>query len=776
MASSTYRFGEFRLDPARRELWRGDEELALPPKAFGCLVYLVDNRDRAVGRDELIDAVWNKENLADSVLGQAIVDVRRVLGDNGEEHHYVQTVRGFGYRWAAPVEIAVGDADATSKSRRRRLWLLLAMPVAALLIAGTIYLWRRDPPRGATEQVMSVAEGGVALLLPVTVEAGDGHPWIRLGVMDLIATRLRAAGQPMVPSDTVIALLRDHSVDPGPEEIDGLVATSGVSLVFGALAASTVEGWRVSLRSLHGAHPALTSVGEAVDVLDAARLAADRMALSLGRTPAPDPASEPGLVTLLQQTEAAILAEKMDVARSLIEEADPALRRQPRVRLKRARIARYRYDLDAAQAAFESLLNDLPAAHDPVLRAEALYGLGVVHFRLEEYDDAESIFEEAARILDQGEPRQIAGRIRLGLGTVALRHEDFDSMRAHLAHARVALQGSGDVLGLASLENNLGALETALERHANALPYFERAARLHASLHSVAGELRSRSSVIRAHLNLLDVPSAVAEEPRLDELLAQTTNPSVSGLARVTKARLLAASGRLQAASDLLDGVLRTTETRDELTVTQLQALLLRAEQWMREGELAEAALAAAEVVEEAPSFAGTDEIRSSAWLILVRAELARGNVEAANEAVTTMTDWAQRCRATSPRFHAALARAELAAATDQDEAAEVAFEQALVLANTGHTPLRLLEVAESYVRWLLAGGPSRKPDPDHALAIASRVERHADRCYDAALLQVRAYHAVGSAAAWRPALTLARSLAGERQIPAKLQVPPQSR
>lgn len=779
MASPTYRFGELRLDPARRELWRGDEELALPPKAFGCLVYLIENRDRAVGRDELIEAVWHKENLTDSVLGQAIVDARRALGGNGEEHPYIQTVRGFGYRWATPVETveSIGASTDLAPDRTRRVLRLLVVILAVgLLAAGTIYLWRRAHTNRPGVSTAVFTEADIALLLPVSIEAEERHPWIRLGVMDLIATRLRAAGQPMVPSDTVIALLRDHSVKPDSEEIDGLVATSGAGLVFGARAESTTTGWRVSLRSLRGAQPPLTSTGQAGDVLDAARLAADRMALSLGRVPVPDPAAEPGMALLLQQTEAAMLGEQPDVAGSLIEDAAPGLRGQPRLRLQQARIALHRFDLDAAQTGFESVLHDLPAARDPVLRAEALYSLGSVHFRREEYDLAESTFEAAARLLDEDDPQQIRGRIRLALGAVAQIHEDFDAARAHLAHARVALQDSGDVLGLATLENNLGVIETQLERHANALPFLERAAKLHTSLHSLGGELRSLSSIIRAHLNLLDVTSALAVESRLNELLARTTNPSVAGLAQRTKVRLLAASGRLQAASELLDEVLRTTETRDDLGETRLEALLILAERSMQRRGADAAAQAAAEVVEWAPSFAGTGWVRSSAWLIVVRAELARGNHAAATEAVTAMTDWAERARAPSPRIHAALARAELAAAAGNGEAAEATFERALALADTGHTPLRVLQVAESYVHWLLAEDANRVPNPDYALVVASRVGGKADRDYAAAALQVRAYHAVGSAAAWRAALARARSLAGERQIPAELQVPPRTR
>ncbi|MGH9380391.1 MAG: winged helix-turn-helix domain-containing protein [Thermoanaerobaculia bacterium] len=143
--SLRYRFGAFRLDLACRELWRGDDEVPLPPKAFGCLAYLVEHRDRAVARDELIDAVWGKENLADSVLGHAVLAVRRTLDDSGDEHQYVKTVQGFGYRWVAPVELdPMKEPTSTGAAGRHPpvwLWVALASTIARCSFARLRSAW-----------------------------------------------------------------------------------------------------------------------------------------------------------------------------------------------------------------------------------------------------------------------------------------------------------------------------------------------------------------------------------------------------------------------------------------------------------------------------------------------------------------------------------------------------------------------------------------------------------------------------------------------------------
>jgi hypothetical protein len=57
MSHAVFQFREFVIDPAARELWQASQRIALPPKSFECLAYLLENRERAVGRDELENGV-----------------------------------------------------------------------------------------------------------------------------------------------------------------------------------------------------------------------------------------------------------------------------------------------------------------------------------------------------------------------------------------------------------------------------------------------------------------------------------------------------------------------------------------------------------------------------------------------------------------------------------------------------------------------------------------------------------------------------------------------
>ena len=114
MKAVRYRFDDYLLDAAARELWRGGERVAIPPKSLECLAYLLQHRDRAVGRDELIAAVWGRVDASDTLLTQTIWRARRAIGDEGDRS--LRTVPRFGYRWVAAVRVEEGPVDHEAPS------------------------------------------------------------------------------------------------------------------------------------------------------------------------------------------------------------------------------------------------------------------------------------------------------------------------------------------------------------------------------------------------------------------------------------------------------------------------------------------------------------------------------------------------------------------------------------------------------------------------------------------------------------------------------------
>ncbi|HEY0179617.1 MAG TPA: winged helix-turn-helix domain-containing protein, partial [Dokdonella sp.] len=110
---SLYRFDDFQLDPQSRRLLRDGCEIGVEPRVFDVVVYLIEQRERAVGRDELIAAAWGRVDSSDGTLAQAILKARRLLGDDGQAQRVIRTVARFGYQWVAAIreEPRVADAE-----------------------------------------------------------------------------------------------------------------------------------------------------------------------------------------------------------------------------------------------------------------------------------------------------------------------------------------------------------------------------------------------------------------------------------------------------------------------------------------------------------------------------------------------------------------------------------------------------------------------------------------------------------------------------------------
>ena len=77
-------FEDYRLDAERRELKRGSELVAVGPKVFDLLLFLVQNREQMVTRDDLLQAVWGGRIVSESTLTSHINAARKAICDTGK--------------------------------------------------------------------------------------------------------------------------------------------------------------------------------------------------------------------------------------------------------------------------------------------------------------------------------------------------------------------------------------------------------------------------------------------------------------------------------------------------------------------------------------------------------------------------------------------------------------------------------------------------------------------------------------------------------------------
>ncbi len=98
-----FSFDDFTLDCERRELHARGAIVPVEPQVFDLLVYLIENRDRVVSKDDLIASVWSGRVVSDSTLDSRINAVRKALGDSGGQQEFVRTIPRKGVRFVANV-------------------------------------------------------------------------------------------------------------------------------------------------------------------------------------------------------------------------------------------------------------------------------------------------------------------------------------------------------------------------------------------------------------------------------------------------------------------------------------------------------------------------------------------------------------------------------------------------------------------------------------------------------------------------------------------------
>src|SRR6202011_3900996 len=108
-----YRFGQFALDSRRRTLSRADSPISLTPKAFDVLLFLAQNPNRLVTKEELLQAVWGDTFVEEGNLAQYISHLRKALGDKPEDTGLIVTIARRGYQFTADVSVA--EATGTAK-------------------------------------------------------------------------------------------------------------------------------------------------------------------------------------------------------------------------------------------------------------------------------------------------------------------------------------------------------------------------------------------------------------------------------------------------------------------------------------------------------------------------------------------------------------------------------------------------------------------------------------------------------------------------------------
>ena len=237
-----YQFGPYRLEIARRRLMRDGEVVPVSSRVFETLLVLVQNHQRVMVKDELMQAVWPDSFVEEVNLAQNISALRKALGEAPGENRYIATIPGRGYRFVADVEalqaedseivvqrqttatlvieedeevktplVAEGEPGRTLtgtivRSRKTRNLALLGA-LAIVIVAVGVFLWR-GRQRAATTGLHTLA------VLPFQPLSSPDDQYLGLGLTDAVITRLSKVRQLIVRPTSSVLRYADAKSDP----------------------------------------------------------------------------------------------------------------------------------------------------------------------------------------------------------------------------------------------------------------------------------------------------------------------------------------------------------------------------------------------------------------------------------------------------------------------------------------------------------------------------------------------------------------------------------
>jgi len=175
-ADSPRRIGDWLADPAANRIDRDGVTVRIEPKAMEVLMALADRAGCVIGREELLQTVWPGVVVGDEALTQAVIKLRKALGDNPRAPSYIETISKRGYRLIAPVGGVDGPAPASppaspapAPARRRRLPAPSALIAILIAVAAAGFAVRSavQPSRIAAPDDPAVDRDGASVTVAV---------------------------------------------------------------------------------------------------------------------------------------------------------------------------------------------------------------------------------------------------------------------------------------------------------------------------------------------------------------------------------------------------------------------------------------------------------------------------------------------------------------------------------------------------------------------------------------------------------------------------------
>lgn len=223
---------EFELDPEGRSLARSGESIHLTKKPFAVLVYLIENRDRMVGRQELIDNFWDGHEVYEETLTKCVGAIRKALGDSSDNPTFISTHWAEGYRFIGNVTetdtssrytlvertraVSLNIENDISETKRVRT-LSFPLPVVALAIAAIAILgfggWYFANQRSSAGETGGARVTSIAVIPFANLTGSDEASYLTDGITENLITFLSRDSNLAVAAPGSSFAARDRNLD-----------------------------------------------------------------------------------------------------------------------------------------------------------------------------------------------------------------------------------------------------------------------------------------------------------------------------------------------------------------------------------------------------------------------------------------------------------------------------------------------------------------------------------------------------------------------------------
>jgi DNA-binding winged helix-turn-helix (wHTH) protein/tetratricopeptide (TPR) repeat protein len=484
-----YRFGPYELDEAGRELRRNGEQVETEPKAFDLLLYLLQNRDRAVSKDELQTRLWPRSIVTEASLTRCVMKARRAIGDDASRQSVISTLHSHGYRFVATIDETAEQAAsspleefsqtltmAAQRIRKpRSKHYLFAGTVLLMLTVGVGLLTLRDPAPHLTS--------GVVAVLPVDNRVDDEDlDWVRVGLMGLLTRMLEDAGIDVAPERVVLRIASDTEVGepPGDDWLSRIRLEAGADVLLDTTLDLTGGLYRLAAIVTYGdgRRTRRVIVGDSP-----AELAADMARVIAGIVSGDGietagrfakVSADPFVNELYARGLDLELQGRYDNARAQFQVAASEEPELFFLRYEIALCARELREWDSAEMQFQALYEEAQAGDDPRALIATLTSRGIMALNRNDTDAAEPQFREALEVASGKRFVDERATVHTNLALVASRRGDTALAKQHFDQALESFE-EADKEPSPSFDNNYAGLLVDLGDFATAQQYAERA-------------------------------------------------------------------------------------------------------------------------------------------------------------------------------------------------------------------------------------------------------------------------------------------------------------